>query len=192
MFFKILQFLILASTFSLAQINEFAELFNFSFGSSKEEVKKIWKETSYAKFGDLVLSYDDTLQIRIDDFKYFNGWQFLFIKDSLYKIQMFSKIIESKCPDEIEWFKTNYGEPKISGGDIYYWWYINANDSTNNKISLNCSCFFCEPIPDSARLVIGIKNDKLYKRVGDLTVNKAFLNGVENFKWGSSIENVKK
>lgn len=192
MFFKILQFIILASTFSLAQINEYEELFNFSFGSSKEVVKKIWQKSSYAKFGNLTLLSDDTLQIRIDNFKYFDGWQFLFINDSLYKIQMFSKIIESKCPEIIEWFKTNYGEPKISGGDIYYWWYKNANDSTTNKISLSCLCFFCEPIPDSARLVIGIKNDKLYKRFGDLTVNEAFLSGVENFNWESTSEKVKK
>jgi hypothetical protein len=192
MFFKILQFLILASTFSLAQINEYEELFNFSFGSSKEEVKKIWKETSYAKIGDLVLSSDDALQIRIDDFKYFDGWQFLFIKDSLYKIQMFSKIIESKCLDVIEWFKTNYGEPEISSGIIYYWKYGNGIDATVNKISLSCSCFICEQIPDSARLVIGIVNDKLYKRFGDLTVNKEFLNGVKNFLWKSSSENILK
>lgn len=189
---KIILLVIFFSTFSSAQINEYEELLNFSFGSSKEEVRNIWKETSYAKFGDLVLTSDDTLQIRIDDFKYFDGWQFLFIKDSLYKIQMFSKIIESKCHDVIEWFKAKYGEPKITGGDIYYWWYRNSTDSTTNKISLSCSCFFCEPIPDSARLVIGIKNDKLYKRVGDLTVNKEFLKGVENFKWETTSDKIKK
>ncbi len=190
MFFKILQFLILASTFSLAQINEYEELFNFPFGSSKDIVNQIWQNSSYAKFGDLSMVSEDTLQIRIDDFKYFDGWQFLFIKDSLYKVQMFSKIIKSKCTDAIEWFKTNYGEPKISGGDIYYWWYRNSTDSTTNKISLSCSCFFCEPIPDSARLVIGIVNDNLYKRVGDLTVNKEFLSGVKDFRWKSSCEDI--
>jgi hypothetical protein len=187
---KIISLVIIVSTFSFAQIEDCEELFNFSFGSSKEKVIKIWGNSSYAKFGDLKMFTDDTLLIRIDDFKYFDGWKFLFIKDSLYKIQMFSKIMESKCSDIIEWFKANYGEPKISSGDIYYWWYKNESDSTTNKISLSCSCFFCEQISDSARLVIEIRNDKLYKRVGDLTVNKAFLNGVNYFKWRSTSENI--
>lgn len=188
--FKIISLVIIVSTFSFAQMEDYEELFKFSFGSSKEKVKKIWQETSYSKFGDLVQTSDDTLQIRIDDFKYFDGWKFLFISDSLYKIQMSSKIIKSNCRDAIEYINTNYGEPKITSGDIYYWWYKNANDSTINKISLSCMCFFCESLPDSARLVIGIKNDKLYKRVGDLTVNKEFLSGIINFKWKSSSENI--
>jgi hypothetical protein len=32
----------------------------------------------------------------------------------------------------------------------------------------------------------------LYKRVGELTVNKSFLNGVDNFKWKTTSENIKK
>ena len=190
--YKITLFVIIISTTSISQISDYEDLFNFPFGSSKEEVIKIWQGTNYLIYGDLVSTCDDTLQIRIDDFKYFDGWQFLFIKDSLYKIQMFSKIIKNNCTDAVEWFTTNYGEPKISGGSIYYWKYINRNDSTINRISLSCSCFICEPIPDSARLVISIKNDRLYKRAGDLTVNKVFLNGVDNFKWKTTSEYIKR
>lgn len=91
MSFKILQFIILASTFSFAQIVDYEELFNFSFGSSKEVVNKIWQMSSYAKFGDLAFISEDTLQIKNDDFKYIDGWQFFLSKIAFTKYRCFLK-----------------------------------------------------------------------------------------------------
>lgn len=188
MFFKILQFIILTSTFSFAQPNEFKEFLLFKFDSSKEQIKKQWSESSLRKYGNLLNPNEDILKKRIDDFKYFNGWQFFFIDDSLCKISAYFKVASKDCQEIINWFVSNFGEPKISGGDIHYWKYVNTIDSSINKISLSCSCFFCEPVPDSSRLVISVKNIKPYSQRGDFKVNLAFMNGLNNFKPGSSLE----
>jgi hypothetical protein len=186
--YKILSLVIIISTFSFAQPNEFKEFLLFKFDSSKEQIKKLWSESFLSKYGDLLNPNEDSLKKRIDDFKYFNGWQFFFIDDSLCKISAYFKVASKDCQETINWFRSNFGEPNNSGGDIYYWKYINKIDSSINKISLSCSCFFCEPIPDSARLVISVKNIKPYSQRSDFKSNISFMNGINNCKPGSSLE----
>lgn len=170
---------------SYSQQLDIEEMFRFNFGSSKEEVILKWQNSKLSRLGSLSQTSKDTLFLRIDNYRLYNGWRFFFVSDSLFKINYYSTTLNSFCDHAADLIQLKYGEPKISSG-FYNWYYTDSKDSSKNKINLDCL-----PIGDSSRIVISIVNKKLEVRKWDLTINKGFLEGVKGLKWKSSSLDVK-
>ena len=186
---KLIYILIIFSSLSFPQDLEIEELFNFEFGSSKEEVILQWQNSKLSTFGKISQQSEDTLSLRADNFRFYNGWNFLFVNDSLFKIIFYSTTPTNLFDEVLESLMLKNGEPELLSGR-YKWDIKNDDEYSSYKMSLTCLS-----IGDSLRIVLSITNKGLENRKKSIAINnrsKRFFEGVKGLKWKSSPLDVKR